>query len=86
MNPSSATRSASIFNDPRSTEGGPAPILVGIEDVARMLNISSRTVWTLTVSGNLPHVRIGRRVLFPVDAVREWTASRISSGRSTSSG
>lgn len=59
------------------------PLLVGIDDVARLLNVSSRTVWSLTNSGSLPHLRIGRRVLYPVDGLRRWAADRTSGGAST---
>jgi excisionase family DNA binding protein len=84
MNPSSETR----FSHTLSTVSPPAEnadrLLVGIDEVARMLNISARTVWTLTKTGGLPHLRIGRRVLYPVDAICRWTAERTRGGASSS--
>ncbi|MFN0012135.1 MAG: helix-turn-helix domain-containing protein [Phycisphaerales bacterium] len=62
---------------------GPAqPLLLDIAEAARLLSLSDRTVWTLTDSGELPHVRIGRRVLYPLDRLRAWVAARIRGGTS----
>ncbi len=83
MYSSSATRSQpfdATLN--AAANSGEVPILVGIDEAARMLGVSSRTVWTLTDSDSLPHVRIGRRVLYPVDALRRWTAERTRGGAS----
>lgn len=43
-----------------------------------MLGISERLLWTWTNAGQIPHVRIGARVLYPVDALREWLAEQIT--------
>ncbi|MBS0196262.1 MAG: helix-turn-helix domain-containing protein [Planctomycetes bacterium] len=83
MYSSSATRSQpfDVALNP-AANSGEVPILVGIDEAARMLGVSSRTVWTLTDSDSLPHLRIGRRVLYPVDALRRWTAERTRGGAS----
>jgi len=76
MHPSSATRShsfAASLPSPNPSE----PLLIGVEEVARLLNVSPRTVWTLTATGELPHLRIGRRVLYSSEGVRSWTQSRL---------
>lgn len=41
-------------------------------DAARLLGISARSLWTLTKSGRVPHLRLGGRVTYPADALREW--------------
>lgn len=56
------------------------PLLIGAADAARLLGVSARTVWTLTKVDGLPHFRIGRRMLYPVDALRRWTAERTRGG------
>lgn len=56
------------------------PMLVGMADAAKMLGISTRTLWTLTNSGEIPHARIGRRVLLNVAALREWVDARTKGG------
>jgi hypothetical protein len=37
-----------------------------------MLGISERLLWTWTNAKSIPHVRIGARVLYPVDELRRW--------------
>jgi excisionase family DNA binding protein len=57
-----------------TTTGKPtAPaLLVDAREAARLLGISTRTLWTLTDRGELPAVRIGSRVLYRVEALRQY--------------
>ena len=41
-------------------------------EAAASLSISERTLWTLTKRGEIPHVRIGRSILYSMDALRTW--------------
>lgn len=87
MHRSSATRpdlpDSSTHPDHSRESPAHAPILVGIDDAARLLGVSSRTVWTMTNAGELPHLRIGRRVLYPLADLHRWVAERTSGGAST---
>lgn len=47
-------------------------LAVGRSEAAEMLGISERLLWTWTNAGSIPHVRIGARVLYPVDELRRW--------------
>ncbi len=38
--------------------------LVSAREAATYLGVSARTLWSLTASGEIPHVRIRRRVLY----------------------
>jgi hypothetical protein len=42
------------------------------DKAAFALQISERTLWTWTQEGIVPHVQIGKVVLFPVDVLRAW--------------
>ena len=42
-------------------------------DAAAMLSISVGTLDKLIRRGEIPHKRVGRAVLFSVDALREWS-------------
>ena len=53
-----------------------------ILEVAKTLGVSSRTVHTLVKRGDLPHFRVGQRVLIPADALREFIAQRTKSEKS----
>lgn len=47
-------------------------LLVDAREAARMLSISTRTLWSLTDCGEIPCVRIGRSVRYSVEALRGW--------------
>jgi len=47
-------------------------LTVSRAEAALMLGISERLLWTWTNAGQIPHVRIGARVLYPVEALRQW--------------
>lgn len=41
-------------------------------EAAKAIGVSTRTLWTWTTAGRVPHVRIGRAVLYPVEGLRRW--------------
>ena len=41
-------------------------------EAAAALGISERLLWAWTHSGEIPHVRIGKAILYPVDVLRRW--------------
>ena len=41
-------------------------------EAAKALGISERLLWDWTNRGEVPHVRIGKAVLNPVDVLRRW--------------
>lgn len=47
---------------------------------ARYLSISPRKLWSLTAGGEIPHVRIGRAVRYPVEDLIRWIDSKKSGG------
>jgi len=56
--------------------------LLTSKESARMLSISQRKLWSLQASGEIPSVRIGRCLRFPLDELRLWVAKQIKSGSS----
>ena len=44
----------------------------GVKDVAKFLNVSTGTVYTLAANGEIPHRKAGDRYIFHPDAVNEW--------------
>lgn len=49
------------------------PLLIPVEQVAEMLNLSTRTVWRMLAAGRIPEpVRIGGSVRWHLDRVRQW--------------
>ncbi|MFC1635167.1 helix-turn-helix domain-containing protein [Planctomycetota bacterium] len=41
-------------------------------NAAKALGISERLLWEWTDRGVVPHIRLGKAILYPVDALREW--------------
>ncbi|MCO6454708.1 MAG: helix-turn-helix domain-containing protein [Pirellulaceae bacterium] len=50
----------------------PKRLLVDVRAAARMLSISPRKIWSITASGELPCVRIGRAVRYAVADLEAW--------------
>lgn len=43
-------------------------------EAAKALGVSERTLWTLTKRGEIPHLRLGRAVIYPVETLKLWLA------------
>ena len=56
-------------------------LLLTAKQAAETLSISTRKLWSLTAAGEIPHVRIGRSVRYPVDALKNWIDEQQSGGR-----
>lgn len=54
-------------------------LAVSAREAAAMLGISERLLWTWTRSGKIPHLRLGVRVLYPLDLLRVWLNQQASS-------
>jgi len=49
-------------------------------EAAPALGISERHLWSLTNQGKIPHVRIGRSVIYPRDVLERWLAEQAAKG------
>ena len=66
-----------------SNEKKPAatdPLLVSVGHAAAQMSISTRKLWNMTKAGEVPHVRIGRRVMYRPEALRAWLAKLEQTG------
>ncbi len=64
------------FDGPELAKDGVQPVLVSVQETARMMGgIDPDTVYTLCNSGQLPHIRLGRRILVSVDGLKAWVAA-----------
>lgn len=52
------------------------PLLMPMADAVRFLGVGERTMWRLVKLREVPHVRIGRRVLFRREALAAWAKSQ----------
>ena len=53
---------------------GNLPMLISATKAAKTLGISPRSLWTLTRAGTIPHVRLGRRVMYSHNSLHEAVA------------
>lgn len=45
-------------------------------EAARAMGVSERTLWEWTQAGDVPHVRRGKVLLYPVDELRRWLSEQ----------
>ena len=55
-------------------------LLMTPQQAAEALAISPRKLWGMTSSGEIPHIRIGRCVRYPVDELKLWIANQKERG------
>lgn len=55
-------------------------LLVDAKVAAEMLSVSPRKLWGMTASGEIPHVRLGRCVRYPVEDLRRWVEEQTKGG------
>lgn len=48
--------------------------VISVAELASELGISRPTAYDLVRSDGFPHIRIGRRILVPTAALRDWLA------------
>jgi predicted DNA-binding transcriptional regulator AlpA len=65
--------SDSPFTTPPAT---PAPLALRPKQAAAALGISPRKLWELTNIGAVPHVRLGRAIVYPVSLLERWLSEQ----------
>ena len=48
------------------------PLAVNVEEAARMLSVSQRSIWNMAQRGEIVSRRIGKRVVFPVASIHAF--------------
>lgn len=51
-------------------------LLLSTREAAQALAVSERTLWALTQQGDVPVVRFGRSVRYPLDGLKGWIVKR----------
>ena len=48
------------------------------KEAAKSLGIGERKLWEITAdqASGIPHLRLGRAIVYPVDPLREWLANQ----------
>lgn len=61
-------------------------LLLSAREAAAALCVCPKTLWSLTVRGDLPCLRIGRRVLYSPAALNEWIAHQTTTQQAEGNG
>lgn len=69
------------MTDSRSPRDESAPLGLRPREAAKALGISERSLWSLTKSGKIPHVRLGRSVIYPVATLKDFLNSNTEGGK-----
>jgi len=51
--------------------------VLNVEQVADLLGLGRNTIYDAAARGEIPHRRIGRRLIFSRSAVMEWLAGKL---------
>jgi len=72
------TEEKSLSDQARAIE----PLAVNRATAALMLGICERKLWSMSCgSGEIPYVKIGTRVVYPLEPLRAWLAKQTRGGR-----
>jgi excisionase family DNA binding protein len=52
-----------------------------LDDMTRFLHVSKTTLFRMVKKGEVPHVRIGRKIYFVKAAVESWLANKQQGGK-----
>ena len=55
-------------------------LLLTPQQAAEALAISPRKLWAMTASGEMPHIRLGRCVRYPVADLQRWIEDQTKGG------
>lgn len=57
-----------------------SPLALRPKEAAKALGIGARLLWQLTNSGQIPHTKLGRCVVYPVAALTDWLKEQAERG------
>jgi excisionase family DNA binding protein len=64
--------SANPTNTPTKDEPETPCLAMRPREAATALGISERLLWEWTDRGQVPHIRMGKAILYPVESLRDW--------------
>lgn len=56
-------------------------LLVSVDEAGTLLGVSRSVAYTLSRSEGFPTIRVGRRVLIPLEQLKEWIARQAQEGK-----
>ena len=62
--------------DGQENTGTTARLALRPREAARALGIGERLLWSMTNRGEIPHLRLGRAIVYPVAELERWLAKQ----------
>lgn len=54
------------------------PQFLTVDELAEMLRVKPRTIYEMVSQGRIPYRKVGRRVVFLLAEILEWTTPKLS--------
>jgi excisionase family DNA binding protein len=67
--------------NPDSSMLGQGRLALRPKEAAKAIGIGERKLWEWTNRRLIPHTRIGRAIVYPVDQLRDWLASEAAKSK-----
>ncbi len=72
------------MDNERTSSPAPVPELPRLalrpKEAAKALGIGERLLWSMTNQGLIPHLRLGKAIVYPVAELERWLAERAAKG------
>ena len=65
------------MSDQNQLKGQIDPLLVRVEEAARLLSLSRSMIYQMMNSGELPYLRCGTARRIPIAGIQEWIARQL---------
>jgi len=73
-----------LATDPRcNAQANTPPIVLGLRprEAAKAIGISARKLWEITNRREIPHVKLGRAIIYPVHELQLWLTDKAKGTR-----
>ncbi|MGH9839047.1 MAG: helix-turn-helix domain-containing protein [Blastocatellia bacterium] len=65
----------------QATPQNERPKFLTVEEIAEMLRVKPRTIYDMVAQNRIPYRKVGRRVVFMLTEILEWTNPSLSDVR-----
>lgn len=50
-------------------------LVLDVKEVAKLLNLSTATIYTMVRTNKIPHKKLGRKIIFYRETIERWLAT-----------
>lgn len=56
-------------------------LAVSVKQAAKLIGVGKNTMYAAVAAGDVPHVKVGRRILIPVSRLEQWLEEHTQEGQ-----